>query len=171
MMIRKNSTTEASIVVGCIGAIIGGLWVFVWITRLRSFDWTPMLYATFTAGVTTGFAACFFISKWYLKFMEHRSWQQGILFGSLFAILAGAISGAMTGTVLKFYTSMNLLGPLTTILGGLAFGSLSGLVIGLPSSLIFGAIHTTSARMRVYLIAITAMLIILISVYIYSLLD
>ena len=171
MLIRKNITTEASILVGCIGAIIGGLWVFAWITRLRGFDWTPMLYTTLTAGVTTGFAACFLISKWYLKFMEHRSWQNGILFGSLFAVLAGAISGAMTGAVMKIYTNMNLLGPLTTVLGGLACGSLSGLVVGLPSSLIFGAIRTTSARTRIYLIAITAILIILIPVYIYSLLD
>jgi hypothetical protein len=165
-MIPEDRTTGASVVVGCIGAIIGGLWVFVWITRLRGFEWTPMLCATLTAGVTTGFVACFFISKWYLRFMEHRSWQRGIIFGPLFAILAGVISGAMTGFVLKFYTNMNLLGPLTTVLGGLAFGSLSGLVVGLPSSLIFGAIRTTSARVRIYLIAITAILIILIPVYI-----
>ena len=171
MIIRKNRTTKASIVVGCIGAIIGGLWVFALITRLRGFDWTPMLYATLTAGVITGFAACFLISKWYLKIMEHRSWQHGILFGPLFAILAGVISGAMTGVVLKVYTNMNLLGPLTTVLGGIAFGSLSGLTVGLPSSLISGATHTTSIKTRLCLIVVTTMLIILIAVYISSLLD
>ena len=171
MLIRKNRTTEASILVGCIGAILGGLWVFAWITRLRGFDWTPMLYATLTAGVTTGFAACFLISKWYLKFMEHRSWHHGILFGPLFAILAGVISGAMTGVVLKVYTNMNLLGPLTTVFGGIAFSSLSGLAVGLPFSLISGAIRTTSTRIRLCLIVVTTMLIILIAVYISSLLD
>ena len=171
MIIPENRSTRASLVVGCIGAIIGGLWVFTWITSLRGFDWIPMLYVTLTVGVTTGFAVCFFISKWYLKFMEHRSWQRGILFGSLFAILAGVISGGMTGVVLKFYTNMNLLGPLTTVLGGLAFGSLSGLVVGLPSTLVFGAIRTTSVKMRVYLVAVTATLIVIIAVYIYSLLD
>ncbi len=41
--------------------------------------------------------------------------------------MAGVISGAMTGAVLKFHANMNLLGPLTTVLGGLVFGSRSGL--------------------------------------------
>ena len=170
-MIPEHRITGASLVVGFLGMVIGGLCIFAWITRLRGFDWTPMLCATLITGVVTGFLSCFFISKWYLKFMKYRSWHRGILFGPLFAILAGAISGAMTGAVMKFYTNMNLLGSLTTVFGGLAFGILSGLIVGLPSSLIFGAIRTTSARTRVYLIAITAILIILIPIYIYSLLD
>jgi hypothetical protein len=144
MIITRKRITVASLIVGGIGALIGGL---------LAGNWTELIHATLPTGIITGFLSCFFVSKWYLNFMEYRGPGRGILFGSLFGGLAGAISGLITGVVLGFAAmSMlqagyvrNLLGnPLNSGMYGLVSGGLIGLAIGFISSLIFWAIRTVS---------------------------
>jgi len=144
MIIARNRITVASLIVGGIGALIGGL---------LAGNWTELIRATLPAGIITGFLSCFFISKWCLNFMEYKEPGWGILFGSLFGGLAGAISGVITGVVLGFAAMsilqagyvQNLLGnPLNSGMCGLVIGGLIGLAIGFISSLIFWAIRTVS---------------------------
>ena len=131
-MIPKNRTTIASLIVGGVGAFIAGLYGFtLWQNPQLSGK-----FISFLAAIITGFLSCFLISKLYLRFMRDKSWQRGILFGPLFAGLAGAISRAITG--MTAFSDTLLLGAV----GGMLWvGIPTGVAVGLISSLIFGAIR------------------------------
>ena len=139
MIIPENKTRRASFVVGSIGAVIGGLWCYLGVeeTRLPTY--------ILPVGIISGFLSCFFISKWYLKFMEDKTWRWGILFGPFFAVLAGTISGFVTmfSSIFEDIGSPYFIPEESFILRGLfgmLFGSVTGAVVGLVSSLTVGPI-------------------------------
>jgi hypothetical protein len=140
-VIPKGRIILASIVVGLLGAVIGGLWGNHWANQPEASGIEVFL----PAGIISGFLSCFFVSMWYLKFMQYRSWQQGILFGPLFAALAGATSAVITGISVGIEVGYIMTGVgigLTFILYicsfGLLIGSFSGAAVGLILSIIFG---------------------------------
>lgn len=139
-MIMPENRITASSVVGGVGAATGGFWGFIWGQPL---DGLVTMHFTLPLGIFSGALSCFFVSQWYLKFMEYKSWQWGILFGPLFGGLAGAISGAATGIGMGWAEmNVNPFASGTAVLWwmalGLAFGGLTGVVVGLISSLTIG---------------------------------
>jgi len=145
-MIPRNGITMASFIVGLVGAAIGGLISFAWVSQ----DIGIPEY-TIAIGIFSGFLSCFLVSMWYLRFMEYKGWQWGILFGPLFAALAGTISGVVTifSSIFEdigsphFYLGLRAVGLFSLYIGG---GT--GVVVGLISHLIFGAIRAIFAEKR-----------------------
>jgi hypothetical protein len=147
-IIPRKRITIASFIVGCFGGVIAGLWVYFWISQAIGFR--SYLYSV---GIVSGFLSCFFISEWYLKYMEYKRWQWGFLFGPLFAALAGTISGIVTifGSMLEDIgrSGFEPRSLLLVVNFSLLFGGGSGLVLGLISSLTFGAIRALSPKKRI----------------------
>lgn len=144
-IIPRKGITIASFIVGGFGGGIAGLWVSFWIAQgigFRSY--------LLPVGIISGFLSCFFISAWYLRYMEYKRWQWGFLFGPLFAALAGTISGIVTifGSMLEDIgrSGFEPRSLLLMVNFSLLFGGGSGLVLGLISSLTFGAIRTLSPK-------------------------
>ena len=139
-MIPRNRITMASFIVGGVGGVIAGLISFAWVSQ----DIGIPEY-TIAIGIFSGFLSCFFVSEWYLKFMEDKSWQWGILFGPLFGGLAGIISGAITGIGIGFEMGHSPDAFLGSGAFGIVFGGGTGVVVGLISHLTFGAIRAIFA--------------------------
>ena len=153
-MIPRNRIIMASFIVGGVGGVIAGLLGYLYFSQGIGL---PMYILP--VGIISGFLSCFFVSIWYLKFMEDKSWQWGILFGPLFAGLAGTISGVVTIFSSMFEQIGSLpfdpeafpgVGRLTLLLGvgrlNLFLGGGPGVVVGLISSLTFGAVRAIFAR-------------------------
>ena len=136
-MIAK--TTSASFIVGLVGAAIGGLISFFYVSQGIAPEYTIAI------GIFSGFLSCFLVSMWYLRFMEYKGWQWGILFGPLFGGLAGIISGAITGIGIGFEMGHSPDAFLGSGAFGIVFGGGTGVVVGLISHLTFGAIRAIFA--------------------------
>ncbi len=139
-MIPRNGITLASFIVGLVGAAIGGLISFVWVSQ----DIGIPEY-TIAIGIFSGFLSCFLVSMWYLRFMEYKSWWWGIFFGPLFAAVAGIISGAITGIGIGFEMGHSPDAFLGSGAFGIVIGGGTGVVVGLISHLTFGAIRAIFA--------------------------
>ncbi len=151
-MIPKNRIIMASFIVGLVGAGIGGLLIYSYTEGIMGLGALPI---TLPTGTISGFLSCFFVSIWYLKYMEDESWRRGILFGPLFAGWAGAISGAVTGIGFQFgEMSVNpyIVPSPDKFLGAGAFGIVigggTGMVVGLISSLTLGPIIAAFTKKR-----------------------
>jgi len=133
-MFKTNRAMVASLVVGIIGACIGGL-IILMVTR------HPGRLAWATVGVITSFLVCYLISQLYLKFLKNRTsqWAHGILFGGL----AGLVSGLLTAIGITFYvttlthTGKSIAGSIAIAISGTMIGAFSGLIIGTILSFIF----------------------------------
>ncbi len=143
-MIPKSRVTLASFIVGLVGAAIGGLISFGYVSQGIGIP-----EYTIAIGIFSGFLSCFLVSVWYLRFMADKTWRNGIFFGLLFGGLAGAMSGAVTGMSAAVADSMYgevvsisdvLLGSLMGLYMGAILGAFSGAGVGLIFSLIFGPI-------------------------------
>ena len=151
-MIPRNRITMASFIVGGVGAVIAGLLCSFFGFTLGEVGFRGYILPV---GIISGFLSCFFVSEWYLKFMEDKSWQLGIVFGPLFAGLAGTISGVVTIFSSDLFQAIGSrhLDPQQVFVAvggsgywGLSIGGGTGVVVGLISSLIFGAAHALFTR-------------------------
>ncbi len=144
-------TIVASLVMGTVGAIIGGFYAgtIPTITFDTPYPPLPYDYRLVPLGVVPGFLSCFFVSIWYLKFMQNRSWKVGLGFGPLFGALAGVISGFVIligvdylGGALMFMfggaTETWVTHLLASLELGAAVGAATGLVVGFLSAAIVG---------------------------------
>ena len=124
-----NKITITNFLVGCIGAAVA--WYMCY-PDLKSEFWHDISfipwYITIIMAPISGFLACFYFSRVYLKHIEDNTWQYGILPALVVSMLAGAISGFLTGMTCH---------PIIAI-GGIYVGAFIGFIIGLISWLIFG---------------------------------
>ena len=134
-MIPRNRITMASFIVGGVGGVIAGLWGYFWVSQGIGIP-----EYTIAIGIFSGFLSCFLVSMWYLRFMEYKGWQWGILCGPLFGGLAGIISGAITGIGIGFEMGHSPDAFLGSGAFGIVFGGGTGVVVGLVSNLTVGPI-------------------------------
>jgi hypothetical protein len=146
-MIPRNGFIIASLTTGCVGGAIAGLWGKFWVSQGIGFP-----EYVIPVGIVSGFLSCFLVVEWYLRFMANKSWPWAILFGLLFAGLAGTIAGMVT----IFSSMLEDIGRqdfearylVVVINFGLMIGGGTGVLVGLVSSLVFGAIRGLSAVKR-----------------------
>lgn len=130
-MLWTKRAILASLVVGVLGAAIGGFLASITATIPYG---DPLDYGRVPLGAVPGFLSCFLVSVWYLKFMKDRRWQEGVGFGTLFGALAGVIAGfiAIFGVDLATGGSVGggSSGLGTRLLASFFFGGIVGVMVG-----------------------------------------
>lgn len=113
-MIPENRIVIASVIIGIIGAIVGG-WLGLYASAFPEGSSNGFVFST---GIITGFLACFLLSILYLQWtneldthtvalnlnnpnaaalMKQRKWQVNVIGGLRYSVSAGTISAALTG--------------------------------------------------------------------------
>ena len=149
-MVTKNRIRIASLITGIAGGAIGSFWIYLSSLEPLTGIRFPALLIAF---VISGFS-CFCVSRWYLNFVVEKDWQRAFLFGSLFACLAGVISGGVTGFIytLAFGSLSHI--PVTAGVGAV-IGILTGVVYWILSVCIYSiykAIRANNQKTRVKIV-------------------
>jgi hypothetical protein len=156
-VIPENRIVIASIIVGIVGAIVGGLLGYF---AAGITDGDPNWLA-FPAGIVTGFLACFRLSFLYLQWtnepyanevaltlnlnkpnpspLRHQKWQVSVIGGWKYSIFAAVISAALTGFSMPLshgnYNPLEFL--FCAAYGAIVFGIPAGFVAWIILSLFY----------------------------------
>jgi ABC-type phosphate/phosphonate transport system permease subunit len=141
-MIQRKKNFISSLVVGVVGAAIGGLGGFTIGVRIGS---SGSVSVTLPMGVLSGFLSGFLVSMWYLKFMANRGWQRREVFGLLFGALAGASCAIITTMADSLFFVISSPGEYHMIndILGLGLWTVSGVIVGAVIGSIFSFILGT----------------------------